>query len=394
MPELRRQASRVKSAGRGRDTELVHMTPREIMAMEAWLGRKMPRNPKTGLREASLWDSVSNFASSVGNFAQGGFNRFLNPLSNQNVFAGTAGMLFPTQNPTVQRAAGAAGGLFLGGAGAPEAGAATGGTGAAEGGVAAAGADAGIPADFAGDAAAGAAMTSNAAASGIELGDAAAGTGLWSGNTYSGGDVVPFGGPGDLSSMAFGPEVSSFMGDLPIDSQAGPGTSIWDQTSGETGGGQGSDVWKRIKGFAPSWKGAATGLNLAAGGYGLWNAAQMRKMAQQAQDPHLREYQDRLNALTKDPSSVTSMPGYQFGLDEGRRAIQRSGAATGSGGNEAIALARYTPAYAQQFYENQVRDLSNMSRGDSTALQGNALAMQLANQALWQLGYGAMRMGG
>lgn len=466
MPELRRQAARVRGAGRGGDTELVHMTPREIMAMEAWLGRKMPRNPRTGLREAELAGSLfsggtdttgsqSSFIQShpwlqpsapvtppqflnLGRDYSGSGKSFdmplmaINPRTGQpervSVDYGTGtgpfdsdvkGYYFPSDNGQIPSTAspglaggfssagpmswdemavigglGAIGGAALGGAfAAPGADTAAGGASAVEGGGAAAGAG-GIPADFAGDAAAGAAMQTNAASTGVSLGDPSAGTGLWSGNTFSGGEVVPFGGPGDMSSMAFGPQVSNFVGDIPTDPQLAG--SAWDQTPNETGGGGGTggdqSYWQRFKGLP--WKGAAQGLNLASGAYGLYNAAQMRRMAQQAQDPHLREYQDRLNALTRDPSSVTSMPGYQFGLDEGRRAIQRQGAATGSGGNEAIALARYTPAYAQQFYENQVRDLSSMSRGDSTALQGNALAMQLANQALWQLGYGLNRLGG
>jgi hypothetical protein len=402
MPELRRQAGRVERAGRGRDTELVHMTPREIMAMEAWAGRRMPRNPRTGLREAGLWDSITSTVSDIGS----SFTNFVgNPLGvpGFDVKSFSDPFSLESYSPTSRGAAGATAGEFLlGGAGAG------GGEGVFPGfeGAAAnqAAEDAAMGAGLGGaGTGAGASAIADwdaAFGTGTNLGDPNAGTGMWAGNTYSGGDVVPFGAPGDLSSMAFepGPPPFDLGGGLGVDASGNVSGGLFEGGPGTPGGGDFasrtglSDYWRRFKGLP--WKGIGTGLNIGGGLFGIYNAAQVRRMAQQAQDPHLREYQDRLNALTRDPSSVTQMPGYQFGLDEGRRAIQRQGAATGGGGNEAIALARYTPAYAQQFYENQVRDLSSMSRGDSAGVQGNALAMQLANQALWQLGYGAMSLGG
>lgn len=152
------------------------------------------------------------------------------------------------------------------------------------------------------------------------------------------------------------------------------------------------DWWKKIKGLP--WRPAGAALNLGSGLYGLHQARQMRKIAEQAQDPNTPQYRAQLAALMADPSSVKNIPGYQFGMDEGRRAIERRGAATGSGGNEAIALARYTPEYAGKFYDMEARRLANLAQGNPSAMiQGNAAASKLSSQALASLGYGAFMMG-
>lgn len=158
-----------------------------------------------------------------------------------------------------------------------------------------------------------------------------------------------------------------------------------------TGGGF-DEWWKKIKGLP--WRPAGAALNFGSGLYGLHQARQMRQLAERAQDPHTGEYRDQLAALMRDPSSVKNIPGYQFGMDEGRRAIERRGAASGSGGNEAIALARYTPEYAGKFYDMEARRLANLAQGNPSAMiAGNAAASQLSSQALASLGYGAFAMG-
>jgi hypothetical protein len=109
-----------------------------------------------------------------------------------------------------------------------------------------------------------------------------------------------------------------------------------------------------------------------------------------------------VKSLMADPSSVSGQPGYQFGLDEGRRAIARTGAAGGSGGNEAIALARYTPEYAQNFYNNEVSRRMNLGQGEAQlgansgalGLQAQTGANSLLSSSLGSIGYGATRMAG
>ena len=58
-----RQAQGLASLGRGPDTELVHMTPREVGALNT-LARQngldgLPTNPQTGLPEAGIFDSLA-----------------------------------------------------------------------------------------------------------------------------------------------------------------------------------------------------------------------------------------------------------------------------------------------------------------------------------------------
>jgi len=57
-----REAQGLASLGRGPDTELVHMTPREVGALDS-LARQnglggLPTNPQTGLPEAGIFDSI------------------------------------------------------------------------------------------------------------------------------------------------------------------------------------------------------------------------------------------------------------------------------------------------------------------------------------------------
>jgi len=58
-----REAQGLASLGRGPDTELVHMTPREVGALDS-LARQnglggLPTNPQTGLPEAGIFDSIA-----------------------------------------------------------------------------------------------------------------------------------------------------------------------------------------------------------------------------------------------------------------------------------------------------------------------------------------------
>lgn len=156
--------------------------------------------------------------------------------------------------------------------------------------------------------------------------------------------------------------------------------------------------WERLRSGmgANPMKTASNSLNLGSGLYGLYLANKSRQASGQYKgDPHRSEYEDQLAALMANPNSVSSMPGYQFGMDEGRKAIQRQGAASGSGGREAVALARYTPAYAQTAYQQQVSNLMNAARSgqpSGNALQGNLASAELVSRALASIGYGMQMM--
>lgn len=58
---LKKSAEKVRRAGRGPDTELVHFTRREVAGLDALaksMGGELTRNPKTGLPEAGFLDSL------------------------------------------------------------------------------------------------------------------------------------------------------------------------------------------------------------------------------------------------------------------------------------------------------------------------------------------------
>lgn len=222
-------------------------------------------------------------------------------------------------------------------------------------------------------------------------------------------DTGPMGGDGPNPASSL--NSSGFGSDFDISSFADPNFGAFPNPTGgpidpsgfgssfdspgmpmEVEGGGFDDWWKKFKGLP--WRPAGAALNFGSGLYGLQQAKQMQKLAQQAQDPNTAQYRDQLAQLMRDPSSVKNIPGYQFGLDEGRLAIERRGAASGSGGNEAIALARYTPEYAGKFYDMEARRLANLAQGNPGAqIQGQAAAAQLRSQALASLGYSAFAMG-
>lgn len=208
---------------------------------------------------------------------------------------------------------------------------------------------------------------------GLDMAELGAGeAGMFSSGTAGGGlGATAFGASGDMfgSGMEFG--------------------------TGAAGLGGGGGLWSSIKGLP--WNAIGAGLNAFSGVAGLSQARQMQSLARdafRAQDPfgaQRPQYQQQLQELMRDPNSVTNLPGYQFGLDQGRLAIERKGAASGSGGNEAIALAQFTPQYAQQFYNQEIQRLMNLSGanvGPSTgpALSGFNAGADIYSRALSTLG--------
>ena len=73
-----------------------------------------------------------------------------------------------------------------------------------------------------------------------------------------------------------------------------------------------------------------------------------------------------------DTSAITSLPGYQFGLDQGQQAMQRQLAASGMGSSGAAlkAAQRYGQGYAQQQYGNYMNQLQALAgMGQNAAAQ-------------------------
>ena len=95
------------------------------------------------------------------------------------------------------------------------------------------------------------------------------------------------------------------------------------------------------------------------------------------------QYQTMLSDLIKNPSSITSQPGYQFNLDQGLKAVQGSAAAGGmlNSGNVLTSLQQYGSNYAQNQLQNQELLLAQLA-GANVGSPGTAgQILNSANQS-------------
>ena len=108
-------------------------------------------------------------------------------------------------------------------------------------------------------------------------------------------------------------------------------------------------------------------------------------------------YAHQLSALIADPSSVTSLPGYSFQLNQGSDAVAREMAASGfaGSGNEAIALTQYGQGYAQSAYQQQAQLLASLSglTAASSPAQTAMAGLSAGNQAFSQMGASLSSLG-
>lgn len=138
--------------------------------------------------------------------------------------------------------------------------------------------------------------------------------------------------------------------------------------------------------------------SIGQGLYGLYSANKMKKQAAELgrrADPWAQYRGDaasRLDALSRDPSSITKDPGYGAGLE----AVQRSMAAQGyqGSGNMMAALQKY----GSDFYEKAIARLSglaganqNPAAGPTLEMQGSVNAANLTGQSLNRFAYGMTR---
>ena len=95
---------------------------------------------------------------------------------------------------------------------------------------------------------------------------------------------------------------------------------------------------------------------------------------------------EQMQALLKDPSTLTSQPGYQFGLNEGTKSLNSGAAARGMtySGAQGKALQRYGQDYAGTKLDQSFNRLATLASGgqsgtsqtvDNITNQGNANAM-------------------
>lgn len=107
-----------------------------------------------------------------------------------------------------------------------------------------------------------------------------------------------------------------------------------------------------------------------------------------AYDPYVAAGTDSLrsySALLNDPSRIRSMPGYQFTMDEGTRAIDHSGSARsmGQSGRALKDLTRFGQGNADQFTGNWLQrflggaQMGQTATGQQVATQGQGLQGQL-----------------
>lgn len=148
--------------------------------------------------------------------------------------------------------------------------------------------------------------------------------------------------------------------------------------------------------------GASDWLSIAGGAYGIYSSEEQRKRAKEAaamQDPfgpQRAQYAAQLAKLNANPSSVTSLPGYQFGMDQGNQALLRTMAATGytGSGNEAIALQKFGQEYAGNYLAREQERLAQLAganfapSGGNTYLSGNNTADEILRMSLASIGYG------
>ena len=83
-------------------------------------------------------------------------------------------------------------------------------------------------------------------------------------------------------------------------------------------------------------------------------------------DPYANErkgFFNQMQNLMRDPSSISKMPGYKWGMQQGDEQINRTAAATGQrfGGAHDIALSQYGQGYAKSWYDDSVNRLAGFA---------------------------------
>lgn len=214
------------------------------------------------------------------------------------------------------------------------------------------------------------------------IGQAAAlGAGLYFGAPYLSSLVAPEAAAAPLSVAAADTGMMAAEAGMPA-------------VAGAAGGGAG--FLSGLTNLIPSGMNLGSAMSIGSGLYGLSQASQLQRTAQQAaqmQDPfgpYRSQYANQLSYLMANPTSVSSLPGYQAGLD----AVMRSQAAGGylGSGNMMAALQQY----GGNFYQQQLQNLMGLSgagfapSGGNVLMQGTGQAANLAGASLGSIGYGAM----
>jgi len=98
-------------------------------------------------------------------------------------------------------------------------------------------------------------------------------------------------------------------------------------------------------------------------------------------------YASLLNNLMANPGAVTSLPGYQFNLQQGQEGLNRQAAQTGqqASGAQQIALQNYNQNFSNSYLNTQLSQLSQLSGASQNPLSvvgQNQLNAQQQQQSL------------
>ena len=126
---------------------------------------------------------------------------------------------------------------------------------------------------------------------------------------------------------------------------------------------------------------------LLKGGLSLYQASQLSSMGKGSPSEAIANAQ--LAQLLQNPSSITSMPGYEAGL----QAVQRTGAAQGylGSGNMMIGLSKYGGDFYNKSVQ-QLSDIANSGRGINAQMQ--IAGTQLFGQSANTIAYGLAKLFG
>lgn len=116
--------------------------------------------------------------------------------------------------------------------------------------------------------------------------------------------------------------------------------------------------------------------------------------------PYRQYFANQLMSLEQNPSSVTSMPGYQASIDSGLQALQRTSASQGltGSGQTSAAIANYAGQFENQYFNQQQSTLAQLAGAGATPGAGavaanNGVGTNLASIAQL-LGAGSSGAGG
>jgi len=190
-------------------------------------------------------------------------------------------------------------------------------------------------------------------------------------------------GQGNVST-SFNPAKYSYSQYDANKNPMGPGTLVSGPSQTSTYSGPGGQ-WSSTGGGG--WTNAQ-GQNVSdLGGY-------LKKGSLQASGADFSDYQNQLKGLLSDPSKIQQTAGYQFDVDQGNQAINRSAAAKGmsNSGGVLAELQKYGQGMASKEYGSQINRLQDLMRGSQQFGISSGYYDQL-NPQKQQQGGGGMRTG-